>query len=210
MVDDTKNDSLLEIITGNSKATTFTHKQANLDRHIESTYQEFIGQPKVNAEIMRNIVYLRRNRDTAKASKRLVELLDNHIKTVCSTMRTRWLLSVVDTYIQIGNKDEAAAATAISAFVNMCIMLDSALFYLDIDNFSLVKPSQHGVTNYGCSYFRFCAGDNVRLTISRIGKLTSCNKHLDTVWNEILHRLKTTENTMSDMAKVQEKKNFWK
>ena len=132
-------DPLLEIITGNPAKNL--NRAEDIDQNIKQVRSEFVGKPEVCHKLVTLIIYLRRNIDTEDNAEKFFALWEKYSEVLLRELDTRWLLSVVDTVIDVGDDLEAAVAMNIS----QCILF---IFYTRKFN-----NSQYWKTNIVMSSF---------------------------------------------------------
>ena len=112
-------DPLLEIIPGDSPAKNL-NRLSDVEQNISAVKAEFVGKPLVCHELVKTIIYLRRKINMKDNTPRFFDLWENYHETLLKELDTRWLLSVVDTAIDVGDDLEAAVAMNISQCINQC------------------------------------------------------------------------------------------
>jgi len=187
-------DPLLEIITGNPAKNL--NRLQDAEQNIQAVKAEFVGKPLVCHELIKTIIYLRRKIDMADNTSRFFDLWENYHETLLKELDTRWLLSVVDTVIDIGDDLEAAVAMNISQCINQCNIHTSLLINcvdgrLDANKLQreMKAPTWDGMITVDVP-----TGDMVHNMMTRMDEIISREPWLNDIWQEIKNRLRTQEN----------------
>jgi len=187
-------DPLLEIITGNPAKNL--NRLQDVEKNIQAVKAEFVGKPLVCHELVKTIIYLRRQIDMADNTPRFFDLWENYHETLLKELDTRWLLSVVDTVIEIGDDLEAAVAMNISQCINQCNIHTSLLINcvdgrLDANKLQreMKAPTWDGMITVDVP-----TGDMVHNMMTRMDEIISREPWLNDIWQEIKNRLRTQEN----------------
>ena len=187
-------DPLLEIITGNPAKNL--NRLQDAEQNIQAVKAEFVGKPLVCHELIKTIIYLRRKIDMADNTSRFFDLWENYHKTLLKELDTRWLLSVVDTVIEIGDDLEAAVAMNISQCINQCnihtsLLINSVDGRLDANKLQreMKAPTWDGMITVDVP-----TGDMVHNMMTRMDEIISREPWLNDIWEEIKNRLRTQEN----------------
>ena len=187
-------DPLLEIITG--KPAKNLNRLQDAEQNIQAVKAEFVNKPLVCHELIKHIIYLRRGVDTEANTERFFELWETYHETLLKELDTRWLLSVVDTVIEIGDDLEAAVAMNISQCVNQCNIHTSLLINcvdgrLDANKLQreMKAPTWDGMITVDVP-----TGDMVHNMMTRMDEIISREPWLNDIWEEIKNRLRTQEN----------------
>lgn len=187
-------DPLLEIITG--KPAKNLNRLQDAEQNIQAVKAEFVNKPLVCHELIKHIIYLRRGVDTEANTERFFELWETYHVTLLKELDTRWLLSVVDTVIEIGDDLEAAVAMNISQCVNQCNIHTSLLINcvdgrLDANKLQreMKAPTWDGMITVDVP-----TGDMVHNMMTRMDEIISREPWLNDIWEEIKNRLRTQEN----------------
>ena len=187
-------DPLLEIITGNPAKNL--NRLQDAEQNIQAVKAEFVGKPLVCHELIKTIIYLRRKIDMADNTPRFFDLWENYHETLLKELDTRWLLSVVDTVIDIGDDLEAAVAMNISQCINQCNIHTSLLINCvdgRLDGGKLQREMK-APTWDGMITVDVPTGDMVHNMMNRMDEIISREPWLNDIWVEIKNRLRTQEN----------------
>lgn len=187
-------DPLLEIITGSPAKNL--NRLDNTEENIKRVRSEFVGKPEVCHELVKLIIYLRRNIDTESNSEKFFDLWEKYSEVLLKELDTRWLLSVVDTVIDVGDDLEAAVAMNISQCVNQCNIHTSLLVNcvdgrLDGNKLrqELKFPTWDGMITIDVPH-----GDMLHNMMVRMDVIISREPWLNDIWVEIKKRLGAQEN----------------
>jgi len=187
-------DPLLEIITGTPAKNL--NRQANTDKNIEAVKAEFVGKPVVCHELVKQIILLRRGIDTAINAEKFFSLWETYHETLLCNLDSRWLLSVVDTAIDIGDDQEASVAMNISQCINQCNIHTSLLINavdgrLDGNKLrrEMKMPTWDGMITVDVP-----SGDMIHNMMIRMDKVIATEPWLNDIWCELKDRLRNQEN----------------
>lgn len=187
-------DPLLERITGNLAKNLNRKKDA--EQNIQTVRAEFVGKPVVCHELVRQIIYLRRGIDTPTNTVKFFELWETYHETLLKELDTRWLLSVVDTAIDVGDDQESAVAMNISQCINQCNIHTSLLINAvdgRLDGNKLQRemkmPTWDGMITVDVP-----TGDMIHNMMIRMDKVIATEPWLNDIWQELKNRLRTQEN----------------
>ncbi len=187
-------DPLLEIITGNPAKNL--NRLQDAEQNIQAVRSEFVGKPLVCHKLVRTIIYLRRGIEMADNTAMFFDLWENYHETLLKELDTRWLLSVVDTVIDIGDDLEAAVAMNISQCINQCNIHTSLLINCvdgRLDG-SKLQREMKAPTWDGMITVDVPTGDMVHNMMNRMDDIISREPWLNDIWTEIKNRLRTQEN----------------
>ena len=207
-------DPLLEIITGNPAKNL--NRLPDAEQNIQAVKAEFVGKPLVCHELVRQIIYLRRGIDTEANTERFFELWETYHETLLKELDTRWLLSVVDTAIDVGDGQESAVAMNISQCINQCNIHTSLLVNavdgrLDVNKLQrdMKMPTWDGMITVDVP-----TGDMVHNLMNRMDKVIATEPWLNDIWQEIKNRLRTQENLpmniICKMSRVEHQRQYFK
>lgn len=207
-------DPLLEIIQG-APAKNLNRAQ-DLEQNILQVKSEFVGKPLICHELVKTIIYIRRKVNMTENTARFYDLWNLYKKTLLTELDTRWLLSVVDTAIDIGDDLEAAVAMNISQCVNQCNIHASLLVNcvdgrLDVNKLSqeLKFPTWDGMISVDVP-----TGDMIHNMMVRMDEVIGTESWLMDIWTEIKNRLRTQENLpmniISRFSRIESQRDFFK
>jgi len=207
-------DPLLEIIQG-TPAKNLNRAQ-DLEQNILQVKSEFVGKPLICHELVKTIIYIRRKVNMTENTARFYDLWNLYKKTLLTELDTRWLLSVVDTAIDIGDDLEAAVAMNISQCVNQCNIHASLLVNcvdgrLDVNKLSqeLKFPTWDGMISVDVP-----TGDMIHNMMVRMDEVIGTESWLMDIWTEIKNRLRTQENLpmniISRFSRIESQRDFFK
>jgi hypothetical protein len=207
-------DPLLEIIDG--KPAKNLNRLANTDKNIEAVKAEFVGKPVVCHELIKQIILLRRGIDTDTNTERFFELWETYHETLLKELDTRWLLSVVDTAVDVGDDQESAVAMNISQCINQCNIHTSLLVNAvdgRLDGNKLQRemkmPTWDGMITVDVP-----TGDMIHNMMIRMDKVIATEPWLNDIWTELKNRLRTQENLplniICKMSRVEHQRLYFK
>jgi len=207
-------DPLLEIIDGTPAKNL--NRLANTDKNIEAVKAEFVGKPLVCHELVKHIILLRRGIDTDINSEIFFDLWETYHETLLTELDTRWLLSVVDTAIDVGDDLESAVAMNISQCINQCNIHTSLLVNAvdgRLDGNKLQRemkmPTWDGMITVDVP-----TGDMIHNMMIRMDKVIATEPWLNDIWCELKNRLRTQENLplniICKMSRVEHQRLYFK
>jgi len=181
-------DSQLNIIEGNPKQrVTNLNRLHNIDDNIRSVRQEFIGKPEICHSIVTNIIHLRRNTQDSHHRALFWERLSKYESILLKELDIRWLLSICDTIVDIGNHVQSAVAMNIVQCINRC-NLDSTLLINAVDGrLDSNKLSQEikMQTWGGMISADVPTGDMIYNMQTRLDRVVSVDPQLERIWKRI-------------------------
>jgi hypothetical protein len=207
-------DPLLEIIDG--KPAKNLNRLANTDKNIEAVKAEFVGKSVVCHELVKQIILLRRGIDTDINTERFFDLWETYHETLLKELDTRWLLSVVDTAVDVGDDQESAVAMNISQCINQCNIHTSLLVNAvdgRLDGNKLQRemkmPTWDGMITVDVP-----TGDMIHNMMIRMDKVIATEPWLNDIWTELKNRLRTQENLplniICKMSRVEHQRLYFK
>lgn len=207
-------DPLLEIIDGTPAKNL--NRLANTDKNIEAVKAEFVGKSVVCHELVKQIILLRRGIDTDTNTERFFELWETYHETLLKELDTRWLLSVVDTAVDVGDDQESAVAMNISQCINQCNIHTSLLVNAvdgRLDGNKLQRemkmPTWDGMITVDVP-----TGDMIHNMMIRMDKVIATEPWLNDIWTELKNRLRTQENLplniICKMSRVEHQRLYFK
>ena len=185
-------DTLLEIIEGIPPAKNLNRLQ-DVEQNIKAVKAEFVGKPLVCHELVKHIVYLRRNIDVEKNSKAFYAILDKYMDEILEHYNLRWLLSICDTLVDIGDPARSAAAMNLVQCVNYLNIMSSLLDIVNDGSPNVDKlrrnPGHKRPTFDGMIALDMYHGDMMYNLICRMNSVISKDELVNDIWEEIKHRL---------------------
>lgn len=208
-------DPLLEIIPGDSPAKNL-NRLSDVEQNISAVKAEFVGKPLVCHELVKTIIYLRRKINMKDNTPRFFDLWENYHKTLLKELDTRWLLSVVDTTIDVGDDLEAAVAMNISQCINQC-NIHASLLVNCVDgrlDSNKLKQEIKFPTWDGMISVDVPSGDMIHNMMNRMDEIISREPWLNDIWLEIKSRLRGQEhlpmNIISKFSRFEHQREFFK
>jgi len=110
-------DPNLQIIEGTNPAKNLNRIQ-DMQKNIEAVRAEFIGKPEVCHMLVAEIIKLRRNPGNQTARETFWDLLNSYTDVILENYDVRWMLSICDTVVDIGDKLQSAIAMNLVQCVN--------------------------------------------------------------------------------------------
>jgi len=110
-------DPNLQIIEGTNPAKNLNRIQ-DMQKNIEAVRAEFIGKPEVCHMLVAEIIKLRRNPGNQTARETFWDLLNSYTDVILENYDVRWMLSICDTVVDIGDELQSAIAMNLVQCVN--------------------------------------------------------------------------------------------
>lgn len=186
-------DPLLEIIPGNPSEIVHNQwRNKDLKENIKSVKREFIGKSLVCHELVISIIHLRRTINVDEHKNRFYFLLDKYQAVLLKELDLRWLVSVCDTIVDIGNDTDSSSAMLVSLLINnlniQATLLDSA---------SAVQPTKEELKKVkfretwdGMISAPTSRGDMIFNMMTRVETVVTRSKLVSIIWQEIKSRLR--------------------
>ena len=185
-------DPLLELIEGIPPRKNL-NRLHDVEQNIESVKAEFVGKPLVCHELVKHIVYIRRNINTEQHIASFYDILDNYMDEILEHYDLRWLLSICDTLVDIGEPARSAAAMNISQCVNYLNIITSILDVVKDGRLSEDKlrknPGHKRPTFDGMIALDMYRGDMMYNLQTRMNNVAAQDPLVNDIWEEIKHRL---------------------
>lgn len=183
-------DHLLQLIEGIPPAKNL-NRLHDVEKNIQAVKAEFVGKPLVCHELVKHIVYLRREIDVEYNTKRFYELLDTYFDEILEHYDMRWLLSICDTLVDIGDNTRSAAAMNVVLTVNYLNMMAS-LLDISVDgrpSLDKIKRAGKRPTHDGMISCDLFEGDMMYNMQKRLNAVLAKDELVNELWEEIKHRL---------------------
>lgn len=122
-------DPHLEIITGMQEVHPgVSRNDLTIDQHLAKEWNKAIGQPMCCYTFKKMIVVHRRSRD--RDLKEFEDYIAKYSDIIIPNTNVRWLLSILDTFADLGQGERQVNATWISAFYKFNLVNDSMFHFL--------------------------------------------------------------------------------
>jgi len=206
-------DKLLEIIPGTQEERLHNvGKVKDIEEHKIKIEKEFIGKPRICAELCKNIIHIRRKNNLNENLDEFNFRLEKYLTVLVNNYDLRWLISICDTIADHGQPQQKPLAMMIANFVNMIKIADTIL---DITKDSRVdtnkihdykpQPLWDGVITFDIYY-----GDLIKNTTRRLNNIVINDQIISTIWNKMKERLSKTDNALTNLQKIHKKRDFLK
>ena len=183
------NDPNLEIIHGSEPAKNLNRIQ-DMNKNIEAVRAEFIGKPEVCHMLVAEIIKLRRDSDDQQSRDAFWVLLNDYLDVILEHYDIRWILSICDTIVDIGNNVQSAIAMNMVQCINGTNIHHSILVNAvngDIDGnklrHELKVPTWGGMITADIPN-----GDMIHNMMNRLDEIIKQDEQLNTIWNTIKDR----------------------
>ena len=111
-------DPLLELITDCEPATGDKNRANSLGDNVIKVRREFHGMPEVCHKLASHIIHLRREVDMGHHHFEFYKCLNQYRPVILEHYNVRWLLSICDTIVDVGDVTSSAIAMNIVQCVN--------------------------------------------------------------------------------------------
>lgn len=209
-------DPQLKIIEGNeSDILRNLNRLPDTDENIAAIRNEFIGKPEVCHTLAGVIVHLRRGTKDKDYKQMFLDILDRYTDVIVKHYDIRWLLSICDTFVDIGDDVTSAVAMNIVQCINRC-NLDSTILVNVVDGRldgnklaqELKVPTWGGMITADIP-----TGDMIYNMMNRLDKVVSKHNLLWLIWVEIKARSRQDQNVVMNhfcsASRVRYQRNFF-
>lgn len=185
-------DPMLEIIPGHPSEIIHNQwRKSDLKENIKSVKREFIGKPIVCYELVTSIIHLRRGIEVDTHKDRFYFILDKYQAILLKELDLRWLVSVCDTIVDVGNDIDSSTAMLVSLMVNS-LNIQATL----LDSVSAVQPTEDQLrkVNFrktwdGMVSAPVTRGDMLFNMMNRLNTVVAKSPLILPIWQEIKSRL---------------------
>lgn len=193
----TSNDPNLNIIPGNTdNIVRNLNRLEDQEENISAIRGEFIGKPEVCHTLASHIVRLRRKPKDTEEQNKFNDLLLKYLHIFLQEMDIRWLLSICDTLVDIGDPLTSATAMNVVQCINRC-NLDSTILVNVVDGRLDGDKLAHEIkvpTWGGMITADVPTGDMIYNMMNRLDAVVSKHPLLWQIWVEIKNRSREDEN----------------
>lgn len=179
-------DPNLEIILGDKPARNLNRIQ-DMDKNIEAVRAEFIGKPEVCHMLVAEIIKLRRNINDQRSRDEFWLLLNDYLDVILEHYDIRWILSICDTIVDIGDGVQSAIAMNMVQCINGTNIHHSILVNAvngDIDGnklrHELKVPTWGGMITADIPN-----GDMIHNMMNRLDNVIKQDMQLNAIWDKI-------------------------
>tara|TARA_R110002074_G_scaffold114513_3_gene244858 strand:- start:354 stop:1004 length:651 start_codon:yes stop_codon:yes gene_type:complete len=163
------------------------NRLADIEQNIINVKQEFIGMPAVCYELVKHIIHLRRDCNNTEHTVAFYKLLTMYMPTLLKHLDVRWLISVCDTFVDIGSPHQSAVAMNIVQCINRCnldatIMINCVDGRLDRNRLAqeIKAPTWGGMVTADVP-----TGDMLHNMMTRLEKVVQSDDILYSIWKRI-------------------------
>tara|TARA_Y100001938_G_scaffold46237_1_gene64343 strand:+ start:1366 stop:2013 length:648 start_codon:yes stop_codon:yes gene_type:complete len=193
---ETKNPKLKIIQGDEQQIARNLNRLPDIDENILAVRQEFIGKPEVCHTLVSHIIRLRRKPKDSEQRKLFMELLEEYLDVFLQHMDIRWLLSICDTMVDIGDPITSATAMNIVQCINRC-NIDSTILVNVVDgrlNENRLAQEIKVPTWGGMITADIPSGDMIYNMMNRLDSVVSKHDLLWKIWCEIKNRSRQDQN----------------
>jgi len=157
--------------------------------------------PNVLAKLKPIIVFLRRKENVDASWAAFREIVEGDTDQVCKELTTRWLVSVADTYIDMGTEIERRNAMFITMLCNLEKVSQTFLHWrVNYEN-PFDVPAEYEPRKIrlwdGMTSMHLDIGDVTNNLFRRLHPLLEPTPHLFRIFQEVVARMKTHPTTMA-------------
>lgn len=184
-------DPLLKPVPGDIKQkATNLNRLPNTKANIDNLYKEFIGMPQVCYTLAGVIVHLRRDPESIEHIQQFNKIIDQYSNTLLEHLDVRWLLSICDTYVDIGDPHRSAVAMNIVQCVNGTNLHLTIIANVENGNLDPAKLRQErkAKTWGGMITVDIPNGDMIYNMMTRLNCVVKEDELLNKIWCEIKRR----------------------
>tara|TARA_R100001440_G_scaffold4268_1_gene9799 strand:+ start:4634 stop:5278 length:645 start_codon:yes stop_codon:yes gene_type:complete len=190
-------DPNLHIIAGDTQQIARNlNRLQDQEENISAVRNEFIGKPEVCHTLASHIVRLRRKPKDTEQRELFMHLLDNYVDVLLEHYDIRWLLSICDTLVDIGDPITSATAMNIVQCINRC-NIDSTILVNVVDgrlNENRLAQEIKVPTWGGMITADIPSGDMIYNMMNRLDSVVSKHDLLWKIWCEIKNRSRQDQN----------------
>lgn len=207
-------DPFLKLIPGDNPQSNL-NRVLDVRENILRVRAEFRGKPEICHAIVSNIIHLRRDPDNWQHRALFWERLSKYEAVLLEHMDVRWLLSICDTIVDIGNSVQSSVAMNIVQCINRC-NLDATLLLNCVDgrldtsklNTELKAPTWGGMITADVP-----TGDMIYNMQTRLDRVTKYDDQLRRIWLRIVELSKSEPNVVMSYitraSKVPHQRDFF-
>lgn len=174
----------------------------HIDEHIRKTQRQVAGKPRVCAEVIAAIIHIRRNNMRYNNYHAFDRYCNEYTEVLSEHLDTRWMVSVFDTYADMGESPRRELALMLSVFVNMNKVLDTVMG----DN-KIQKPA-YGPLYDGLTTYTVQTGDMIKNLVKRIDRSVQSDPVLSLFWATIKERMRQNDSTLAQLNKLNRRHKF--
>lgn len=190
-------DPNLHIIQGDdSHIAKNLNRIQDIQQNIDNVRREFIGKPEICHTLVAHIIHLRRNPDDYDHREQFWTLLTKYKGVLIEQYDVRWLLSICDTIVDIGNHTQSAIAMNIVQCINRC-NLDATIIINSVDGRLDSNKLRHEIkmpTWGGMITADVPSGDMIYNMMNRLDMVVERDPLLWEIWCEIKDRSREDPN----------------
>lgn len=169
------------------------NRHSDVNKNIANVRREFIGKPEVCHRMATQIIWLRREPDNAFHKSEFWTLLHKYQSVLLEHYDIRWLLSICDTIVDIGDYVQSASAMNIVQCINRC-NLDTTLLINAVNGDLDAKKLRAEIkmpTWGGMITADVPSGDMIYNMMNRLDMVLKRDPMLWSIWCEIKDRSRT-------------------
>ena len=189
-----KKNSMLKLIEGTPAKNL--NRLDDIEENIKAVRGEFVGMPEVCHKIAEHIIRLRRKPRDTEQRRLFTETLEVYLDDIIKHYDVRWLLSICDTFVDIGDDFTSAVAMNIVQCINRC-NIDSTILVNVVDgrlDESRLAQEIKVPTWGGMITADIPSGDMIYNMMNRLDSVVSKHELLWLIWVEIKARSRHDQN----------------
>ena len=184
-------DPMLELVPGHeSEIAHNLNRHEDISVNIKHLRKEFIGKPQVCYKVASHIVHLRRKPDLHRHQYEFNRLIEEYMDVLLEHLDVRWLLSICDTYVDIGDPHRSAVAMNIVQCVNGTNLHLTIIANVENGNLdpSKLTKERKAKTWGGMITADIPNGDMIYNMMTRLNCVVKEDELLNKIWCEIKRR----------------------
>ncbi|MDK2921216.1 MAG: hypothetical protein PWR24_773 [Desulfonauticus sp.] len=199
-----------EIIASYKRYTIIYSK--DLSEHFEIIKKDFLGKSRLSYEIAKLIVCIRRKVELGNNLEKFFFLVKNENIHLAENLNLRWIVSVMDTIIDYGERVESLTALIFSVIVNLIKLSETEkkYFYKKVVTPVLDDNGYRKEIFDGLTCFNIYTGDMVANLFSRINQKILEVDYLVPYFNTLLVRLESNENFIAMVKRFNVQYQKWR
>jgi hypothetical protein len=182
-------DPMLAIIPGDaSNKPRNLIRLSDINQNIKNVRREFVGKPEVCHKMAELIIYCRRNHQLDRNIPAFYDLWNKYQDVLLKEFDVRWLLSVCDTVVDVGDAHQSAIAMNIVQCIQHCNIQQAIMLAGNVTTFKH-SLAQKKKTWDGMQTMDWTSGDMIFNMQTRLNRVISQDEMMHKIWTEIKNRL---------------------
>jgi 6-pyruvoyl-tetrahydropterin synthase len=162
-------------------------------------------EKSLSAEIQEAIIKLRKEKDIQNNWIEFRNLVEQNIDEVCSTLDTRWLISICDTYVDFGDNIIRRNAMLVVQIPNFEKLWATHLLMYDVslnpEKLQKLKNNKIIALWDGMYSFNLNHGDLTNNQFDRLEKLLKETPVIEQIYRTVIQRIKDNDTVLANLNK---------